>query len=508
MLSISEYSENFEQWCLDCVRIYDKITGASVPFRLNAPQRRVAALMENRRRAGLPIRIIMLKARQWGGSTLTQIYMAWMQIVRRKGWNSLICSHVKDASANIRGIYSHLLRNYPEELRGSAIDPRQWVFTPFERSSNIYYVPSRDCRVAVTSAHAPDAVRGGSYQMAHLSEVAFWGDGDSEAAARIVRTVGGSIPLEPDTVVVMESTADGTDNFFHREWLRAVKGESDKIPVFVPWYEIEIYSLRLSDEERAAWPAKFDDYELSLLHHKGLSVEKVAWYHCKRREYASHEQMMAEYPSTPEEAFANVSEPWLSAAESDMLRIAAPEESDREPTAAVVIMLPPLRRGGESIIATARRYTSGEVAVSQVLTIDGDLREAINAMATAAKTENADCCVIRRADSDITHRWLDNILRKEGINPVNCLPSRDCSDEETGCTTLSPGAIAELRDCWHELVVSRRWIEQREADCKALRSLKAAEAAESSAVLVRLAAAGVLYSPDTQGTKLSPIDFF
>ena len=37
-------------------------------------------------------------------------------------------------------------------------------------------VPRRDCRVTLASAQSPDGVRGGDYAMAHLSEVAFWGD--------------------------------------------------------------------------------------------------------------------------------------------------------------------------------------------------------------------------------------------------------------------------------------------------------------------------------------------
>ena len=67
---------DFEFWCVTCVKIKDKLSGQDIPFRLNAPQRRVAAIFESQRTASMPIRAIMLKARQWGGSTLTQMYMA------------------------------------------------------------------------------------------------------------------------------------------------------------------------------------------------------------------------------------------------------------------------------------------------------------------------------------------------------------------------------------------------------------------------------------------------
>ncbi|MBR5241403.1 MAG: hypothetical protein IKW05_05650, partial [Muribaculaceae bacterium] len=61
------------------VRIKNKMGDGDIPFKLNRPQRRLLAEMEEMRIKGKPIRIILLKARQWGGSTLVQIYMAWIQ---------------------------------------------------------------------------------------------------------------------------------------------------------------------------------------------------------------------------------------------------------------------------------------------------------------------------------------------------------------------------------------------------------------------------------------------
>ncbi|MGN1238911.1 MAG: hypothetical protein ACI4UW_08295, partial [Muribaculaceae bacterium] len=60
---------DFEFWCRECVTIKDKTTSRNIPFTLNVPQRRVLARLEAMRTAAQPIRLIMLKARQWGGST-------------------------------------------------------------------------------------------------------------------------------------------------------------------------------------------------------------------------------------------------------------------------------------------------------------------------------------------------------------------------------------------------------------------------------------------------------
>lgn len=295
------YHHDFERWCEECVTITDKLTGLPVPFRLNAPQRRLAAVMERRRREGKPVRIILLKARQWGGSTLVQAYMAWHQLVRKKGRNALVCAHVKDAAASIRAVYTTLLDHYPDNFRTP--DPAQWKLRPYSQTQSTLWLPARQARIAITSANNPEALRGASYHLAHLSEAAFWGGGDTRAASAIIRTVCGSVPDAPDTLIVIESTADGPDNWFAQEWQRAIDGESDMIPVFVPWHEIEIYRHPLNADQRRELLDTADEYERRLLD-AGVKAEAVAWYRRKRREYATHAEMMAEFPSTPREAFA------------------------------------------------------------------------------------------------------------------------------------------------------------------------------------------------------------
>lgn len=64
------FRHDFPFWAVTCAVINDKITSRDIPFRLNRPQRRLVSLLERERRAGRPLRLIMLKARQWGGSLL------------------------------------------------------------------------------------------------------------------------------------------------------------------------------------------------------------------------------------------------------------------------------------------------------------------------------------------------------------------------------------------------------------------------------------------------------
>ena len=305
---------DFEFWCATCVKIKDKLTGQDIPFILNAPQRRVAATFEQQRTAQQPIRAIMLKARQWGGSTLTQMYMAWIQSVHCHNWHSLICAHVKDTAASIRGMYSKMLSSYPDKYWEGDVPPK---FAPFERSINIREISGRGCRVTIGSAESQEAVRGSDFAMAHLSETAFWSDSTTRSPEKFIRAVCGAIALVPYSLIVMESTANGVGNYFHSEWLRAKDNKSDKTPIFVPWNEIEIYRLPVNDPQQL-WDS-MDEYEHELWNN-GLTLEMINWYHHKRTEYQSHSMMQAEYPSNDIEAFTSTGHNVFSSQSIELLR--------------------------------------------------------------------------------------------------------------------------------------------------------------------------------------------
>ncbi len=300
LFNVTRLRYDFEFWCATCATVRHKVSGRNVKLHLNAPQRRVLAELERQRRSGDGIRLILLKARQWGGSTLILMYMAWIQIVLRKNWNSLICGHKRNTSSAIKGMYSRLLRYYPKEYLDEG---RPLRFRSFEGSRQTQVIEPRDCLVIMGSAYSEDAVRGFDVAMAHLSEVGFWPQSPHHDPFDIIRSVDGTILLGQLSMIVLESTANGVGNFFHNEWLSAIGHVSDKQPVFVPWYEIEIYRKPVIDP-LALWQS-LDDYERDLWFEHGCTLEMIHWYHSKRKAYSSHHLMMAEFPTTALEAFAN-----------------------------------------------------------------------------------------------------------------------------------------------------------------------------------------------------------
>lgn len=312
---------DFAFWAAMYVFIKQKGGGEDVHFRLNRPQRKLIMRFERRRLQGKPIRLILLKARQWGGSTATQIYMAWLQLVHKVGLNSLIVGHVKDASTEVKDMFDKLIKEYPIKMlyeMGEAYNETEPKIVGVGQSGNIHRIPQRNCKIKVGTAEKPNSARGGDYNLVHCTEVGLWVTTDGKTPEQIVRSACSGILLKPYTMIVYESTANGTGNFFQREYDAAKAGKSQFESLFIAWFDIEQYALSLDDEVKfATWlwenrnneNANSDREEsgryLWWLWEQGATLEAINWYILERSKYTDHGDMASEYPSDDVEAFVH-----------------------------------------------------------------------------------------------------------------------------------------------------------------------------------------------------------
>lgn len=320
------FKHDFAFWAATLVKIKNKQAGEDVLFRLYYPQRILVSRFEECRRNGKPIRLILLKARQWGGSTTTQLYMAWLQFFHRKGLNSLIIAHQGTASDEIKDMFDRMVKDYPVEFLHDmgeeyAVDEPKLVGVG--KSGSTHRVPQRNCKIKIGTAERPDGCRGGDYSLVHLSEVGLWRKTDGKSPEDIVRAACSGILLQPLTMIVMESTANGTGNFFHREYRAAAdpKVKSQYQALFIAWFQIEQYRIPFaSDDERRRFarclytnrennniPSAREECGKYLwwLWTKGASLEAIHWYIEERAGKNDHGVMASEYPSDDEEAFVH-----------------------------------------------------------------------------------------------------------------------------------------------------------------------------------------------------------
>lgn len=320
------YRYDFPFWAATLVWIHNKEAGSDVLFRLRYPQRILVSRFEEKRRAGLPIRLILLKARQWGGSTTTQLYMAWLQFLHKKGLNSLIIAHQGTASDEIKDMFDTMIKAYPIELlykMGGAYNENEPKMVGVGKSGSTSRVPQRNCKIKIGTAERPDGCRGGAYSLVHLSEVGIWKKTEGKSPEDIVRSACSGILLRPLTMIVMESTANGTGNFFHTEYKAASnpKTPSQFEALFISWFQIEQYSMPFKSSEElrsfARWlyANRENDNVMSTreepgrylwwLWLKGATLEAINWYVQERSGKNDHGVMASEFPSDDVEAFVH-----------------------------------------------------------------------------------------------------------------------------------------------------------------------------------------------------------
>lgn len=356
---------DFAYWCSLFGMIRPKRGGANTPLVLNRAQRHLTSRLENMREAGQPIRVILLKARQWGGSTVIQLYMVWLQMTLRKGLNSLTLAHQNAATEEIRAMMRRVVEALPEWLVTADFDlleqgERDGVSIPLSairleplegeeagkgasalksvgRSGSAFHLPARNCDFKTGTAERPDGSRGGSYSLVHLSEVGIWRSSEGRDPAEIVISATSGVLAEAGTMIVLESTAKGRGNYFHHEYEAAVKGEAQWCPVFVAWHRIEQYSHEVPDPEamaRRLYEARHDTAAsarsesgayLWRLWESGATLEAIAWYEWERRKYDSSAAMASEYPSDDIEAFCRYGTPAFS--DADIALMSSPPVS-------------------------------------------------------------------------------------------------------------------------------------------------------------------------------------
>jgi len=293
--NIQRIKYDFEFWCAYAINIQDGKTLEEFKFRLRVPQRKVLFDLMEMFSSGVPIAMIIVKARQWGGSTLVEFFMMWIQQVHEKNWHMAICGQDDGAASNVREMVMRAAEKYPSELGNI-------TFKPYARSSKNIINVQRGGIIGVGSINNPGQFRSYNYAMLHSTELCEWEETQKRSAKQLVTALRSVLKGQPHSVDIMESTAKGVGNFFHKEWQDAVNGKSKYKPIFVGHHEIENYQTDITGSPRE-FIESFRDYD-KFLWRIGSTLENINWYQNTMQEKNYDEwQMKQEYPSTADEAF-------------------------------------------------------------------------------------------------------------------------------------------------------------------------------------------------------------
>jgi hypothetical protein len=278
---LAEYRGNFESFATEQIRILPKDSSKGfIPFQFNAAQKIINDKIEEQLKATGRVRVIILKARQMGISTYT---------TARVFWKAYFNAHNKSVVMAHDSATSDALFN----MSKSTIDYMGEEFKPVLKRSNTKEImfEHNDSGYRLYTAGSPEAGRGTTPTIAHLSEVAFWAHDE-----KILAGLFQGISQADGTEAIIESTANGVGNSFHKLWVDAVNGINEYLPIFVPWF--------LMPEYRRKAPEGFavNDLEQVLIDKYGLDNDQLYWRRLKIAE-SGESKFRQEYPATPEEAF-------------------------------------------------------------------------------------------------------------------------------------------------------------------------------------------------------------
>jgi hypothetical protein len=288
LTSAKEAFSDFESFCEKHLKILD-FQGKLIPFKLNTPQRRfIRTVLKQWKDTGM-IRVVITKARKMGFTTVITAFLFWITVTK-KNKMALAGTHLEDTNSVLVGIYKRFAENYPEKLLPTVKDDNASGMS-FKHTGSSYSVK--------TASNTENVGRGFTGQMLHISEIAH-----IDNAEKLPASLFSAVADEDDSMIFLESTANGMGNYHHSLFLQAERRDPgcEYIAFFAPWFEDDRYQKEvppgfiLTDEEKK---------EKALYN---LTDRQIAWRRSKlatmgKTPKQALAQFKQEYPANSTEAF-------------------------------------------------------------------------------------------------------------------------------------------------------------------------------------------------------------
>lgn len=267
--------------------------GRLIPFILNPGQKIVIERLNEALAKGSFVRLIVLKSRRQGISTLAEAIMYWIASTQENR-TTLVLAHDKDTSKELFSIAQGFYDDDARHERGTMP-----LLLSAGRSAIRFANPDKATRHAdpglrssmlVETAEGRGVGRGLTLAGYHWAEVAYTQKQGVAAGLNI------ACSKTPGTVGIWESTANGVGDGFEENWKKAVAGLNDFIPIFLPWNIDPNCSRPMTDKEKNGW--RYEPGEKELKERYGLSLEQLKF---RRITIASPECQIPGVP--PEEVF-------------------------------------------------------------------------------------------------------------------------------------------------------------------------------------------------------------
>lgn len=268
---------DFTTFAAKCLDIRTK-AGEITPLILNSAQLYLHDKLEQQRHRTGKVRALVLKGRQQGIST----YIAGRYYhisTHAVGKRVFILTHSRPATDNLFSMVSRYQENNPYSPTLAVDNARGLVFEGLDS----------DYKIGTAGAKAVG--RSDTIQLFHGSEVAFWENSDEHAAGILQ-----AVPDADGTEIILESTANGMGNFFHKKCMEAIHDDDWEL-VFIPWFWDTGYTKEVKE------PLILTDEEIELKKQYEINDGQILWRRRKILDLRGELLFKQEYPFNITEAF-------------------------------------------------------------------------------------------------------------------------------------------------------------------------------------------------------------
>lgn len=315
----NQFLNDYEFYAKYNLTLSDKY-GDLIDFEFNPMQKRLWNLVNEKLHKKQPIRFIVLKARQLGSSTFFAGLLYWL-VSTQENRNGLIVAHDLMSSQMLGNkVKNYWLRSHKIlKPNASKVNRSEIYFgssvEEVDKTGNL----GLDSRVLIQTADNPMLARSLTVHYALLSEAGLYGDLGISLTERM-GPLSIAVPLQPNTAIILESTAKG-EGEFSEYWYDENNGYEK---IFVSWvadpdYRIEDYDyFELDDRPESRYGDEVALREIVIKElkfwypentdHEWLTNETKARLAWRRKVIDSNLngdklKFAQEYPSTPEDAF-------------------------------------------------------------------------------------------------------------------------------------------------------------------------------------------------------------
>lgn len=328
---LRELKRSLPYFARNCLKIKTK-DARITPFVFNKSQEYFHAKCEEQLKRTGRVRVVVLKGRQSGISTYVAARF-YHKTSTRRAINTFILSHESSTTDKLFSMVKMYNENNPIAPETKKSNAKELAFSDL---ASQYYIGT---------AGSGDVGRGGTVQLFHGSEVGFWKNTDDLETGLLE-----SIPEMDGTEVILESTANGIGNYFHRMAVGALKGENGYELVFIPWHWMDEYEEDAEGFERTAEDDEFAAVYLSE-YDRARQDRKLKWRRTKISRYGSEWKFKQEYPSNVSEAFQTNTD---SLIKSEYIVLARSRKKPLQNHAPLILGVDPARNADRAAIVFRR----------------------------------------------------------------------------------------------------------------------------------------------------------